>query len=408
MEAAAKRAKRIEQASREWSDHRTKCGISAGSEGGRRRGPTGLSGPIAQSRDFEHREERAMQLSAVMRSATAVPAATRAAPVDDVPTLLDRDAFPDGPVSIRQGSDAPPADDAHLGKIVPVKVSNEPEERFDALLGFFHRNPGWMKTGGTADELRNALDDVPGVGSFVRELTEPSDVGYGQGIRDQTRWQINTGRQPNNTWWLRMNRQLVEDPLTAERAVRSGTVDQLETKGQKAWAEYIRRADKVYDAMGLSPEQVAQAAKDGKPVALSDAWKGVGLLKRAYVQMVLKPYARKALWIAHRETLADGRPQAKAQAEEMHRTHPEEMSFSSSWATLIGYWSYLSPPITGHQSRIAQKLILPAEEHIDGAKLSWTEKAFTKVADWLDPIYERDIAKPTDAKDALAAAGKVE
>jgi hypothetical protein len=348
-----------------------------------------------------------MQLSSAMHSAIAVPAAPLR-PVDDAPPPPFKDRGVDAPVSVRAGTDAAPVDEVELGKLVPVKVSNEPEERFDALLGFFHRNPGWMKTGGVADELRGALDEIPGVGSFVRDLTEPSDVGYGQGIRDQTRWQINTGRQPNNTWWLRMNRQLVEDPLTAERAVRSGTVDQLETKGQKAWAEYIRRADKLYEAMGMSPEQVAQAARDGKPVALSDAYKGVGLLKRAYVQMVLKPYVRKALWIAHRETLGDGRPQAMAQAEEMHRKYPEEMSFSSSWATLIGYWSHLSPPITGHQSRMAQKLILPAAEHIDGAKLSWTEKAFTKVADWLDPKYEREIAGPIDAKDAAAAAGKVE
>jgi hypothetical protein len=302
-----------------------------------------------------------------------------------------------------------PLDEA--GRVVPVPISDVPEERFKDLLGFFHRNPGWMKTGPVADSLRGALDEIPKVGEFVRDLTEPSDVGYGQGIRDQTRWQITTGRQPNNTWWLRMNRQLVQDPLTAERAVRSGTVDQLETNGQKAWAEYVRRADKLYGAMGLTPEQVAKAADEGKPVALSDAYTGVGFLKRKYVDLVLKPYVRKALWIAHRKTLEDGRPQAMAQAEEMYRKFPEEMSFSSSWATLIGYWSHLSPPITGSQSKIAQKFILPNEEHIDGADLSVTERVFTKVADWLDPIFERDIQKPTDAKDAAAAAtaaGKAE
>ena len=170
----------------------------------------------------------------------------------------------------------------------------------------------------------------------------------------------------------------------------------------------MRRADKIYEAMGMTPEQVAQAAADGKPIALSDAYKGVSFLKRKYVDLVLKPYARKALWIAHRKTLEDGRPQAMEQAAEMHRKAPKEMSFSSSWATLIGYWSYLSPPITGAQSKLAQKVILPNEETIDGADLSFTERVFTKVADWLDPIYERDIAKPTDAKDAAAAAGKVE
>ena len=287
---------------------------------------------------------------------------------------------------------------------VPVKVSDVPAERLDQLVGFFHRNPGWMKTGGAADALRSALDHVPKVGGLVRDLTEPADVGYGQAIRDQTMWQIATKRQPDNPWWLRMNRQLVEDPLTAERAVRTGTVDQLQTKGQKAWAEYVRRADKVYAAMGLSPEDVAAAAKAGTPVALSDAWKGANLLKRAYVQLVLKPYARKALWIAHRKTLEDGRPQAMKEAAHMHRVAPKEMSFSSSWATIIGYWSYLSPPVTGHQSKLAQRVILPNETTIDGAKLSWTERAFTKFADWLDPIYERDIAKPTDAADAAAAA----
>lgn len=293
-----------------------------------------------------------------------------------------------------------PAGPKGASALEPIPVSDKPEQRLDQLVSFFHRNPGWVKTGPVADALRGAFDELPGVGGIVRDLTEPADVGYGQGIRDQTKWQIDTGRQPGNPWWLRMNRQLVQDPLTAERAVRSGTVDQLETSGQKAWAEYIRRGDKIYQAMGMSPEQVAAAAKDGKPVALSDSWKGVGLLKRAYVQMVLKPYARKALWVAHRKTLEDGRPQAMKEAAEMHRTAPKEMSFSSSWATFIGYWSFLSPPITGNQSKLAQKVILPNEQTIDEADLSLTEKVFTKVADWLDPRYEREIAKPTDAADA--------
>ena len=147
------------------------------------------------------------------------------------------------------------------------------------------------------------------------------------------------------------------------------------------------------------------------PLALSDTYKGVSLLKRAYVQMVLKPYARKALWIAHRKTLEDGRAAAGPQAEEMYRKAPKEMSFSSSWATLIGYWSHLSPPITGNESKLAQKVILPDEETIDGAKLSWTEKAFTKFADILDPKFEREIKNPIDKRDreaAEAAAGKVE
>lgn len=311
-------------------------------------------------------------------------------------------AQPKAPASV--AAPAAPAASTHAlaspksAALEPVPVSDVPEERFADLVGFFQRNPGWIKTGPVADALRGALDDVPGVGTLVRDLTEPADVGYGQAIRDQTRWQIDTGRQPNNDWWLRMNRQLVQDPLTAERAVRSGSVDALETPGQKAWAEYIRRGDKIYEAMGMSPAQVADAAKAGTPVALSDAWKGASLVKRAYVQLVLKPYARKALWVAHRKTLEDGRPQAAEQAQKMQRKAPQEMSFSSSWATLIGYWSFLSPPLTGHQSKLAQRLILPQEETIDGADLSLTERAFVKLADWLDPLYEREIAKPAEAR----------
>jgi hypothetical protein len=275
----------------------------------------------------------------------------------------------------------------------PVPISDVPTERLEQLNGFFHRNPGWMKLGPLSDAMRSAMDHVPGVGSLYRDLTEPADVGYGQAIRDQTQWQIDTGRQPDNPWWLRMNRQLVQDPLTAEQAVRSGTVDQLDTKGQKAWAEYIRRADKLYAAVGLSPEDVAAAAEAGQPVALSDAWKGTSLLKRAYAQLVLKPYARKALWIAHRHTLEDGRPQAMEQAAEMNGRAPKEMSFSSSWASFIGIYSHFSPSLIGNQSKLAQKLILPMEQQVDGAKLSWSKRAFIKLADWLDPIYERDIAK---------------
>ncbi|MCB0878529.1 MAG: hypothetical protein KDC46_06065 [Thermoleophilia bacterium] len=287
----------------------------------------------------------------------------------------------------------------------PVRVSDKPHERMDQLVGFFQRNPGWMKLGPTSDAIRSAMDRVPGVGGLYRDLTEPADVGYGQAIRDQTQWQMDTGRQPNNLWWLRMNRQLVEDPLTAERAVRTGRVSELKTPGERAWAEYIRRADKVYAAVGLTPEEVARRADAGEPVALSDAWKGAGLLKRAYAQMVLKPYARKAIWVAHRKTLEDGRPQAMEQAIEMHRRAPKEMSFSSSWASVIGLWSYLSPSLIGNQSKLAQKLILPLTETIDEAKdLSWSKRAFAKVADWIDPIYERDIVPAAEAADAAKAA----
>jgi hypothetical protein len=287
----------------------------------------------------------------------------------------------------------------------PIKISDKPSERLDQLVGFFHRNPGWMKTGNVADQLRTAFDDIPTVGEFVRDLTEPADVGYGQAIRDQTQWQMNTGRQPNNTWWLRMNRQLVQDPLTAELAIRSGREDQLSTQGQKAWAKYIHESDKLYATMGLTPDDVAAAAAEGKPVALSDAWKGVSLLKRAKVMLYDKPNVRKALWVAHRKTLEDGRPQAMKEAVEMHRKAPQEMSFSSSWASFIGYWSWLSPLVTGNQSKLAQKLILPQEETIDGADLSWSEKAFVRLADALDPLYEQQIVAAAEAEDRAAAAG---
>lgn len=290
------------------------------------------------------------------------------------------------------------------GPLHPVEVSDVPSERLDQLNGFFQRNPGWMKTGEGRDRSAALLDRVPVVGSLYRDLTEPADVGYGQAIRDQTEWQIATGRQPDNPWWLRMNRQLVEDPLTAERAVRTGTVDQLTTPGQQAWAEYVRRADKVHAAMGFTPERVADAAAKGTPVALSNAWKGQSLLRRAHVELVLKPYARKALWIAHRKTLEDGRPQAMKEAVEMHGRAPEEMSFSSSWATFIGYWSFLSPSLIGNQSKLAQQLILPMEQQVDGAKLPLTKRAFIKLADWLDPAYERDIVRAAGAaKDAASA-----
>ena len=331
------------------------------------------------------------------------------APVD-IPAMQLAAAIPRTPaIPAASIADAPPppspATDAVSDDFVPVPVSDTPAERLDQLNGFFRRNPGWMKTGDGREAAAKALDHIPGVGSLYRDLTEAADVGYGQAIRDQTQWQIDTGRQPGNPWWLRMNRQLVQDPLTAERAVRTGTVDQLRTEGQKAWAEYIRRADKVYDAMGLTPEQVADAAAKGTPVALSDAWKGVSIAKRAYAELVLKPYARKALWIAHRKTLEDGRPQAMKEAVQMHRMAPEEMSFSSSWASVIGLWSYLSPSLIGNQSKLAQKLILPMTQTIDEATdLPWSKRAFAKVADWLDPIYERDIVPAAEAA-AKAEAG---
>ncbi len=340
-----------------------------------------------------------MQLSAV--TAPTPSPVSKVEPSNPGPTKVDPK------VDVVKGdasTGARSAAQAGVDALEPIQISDKPAERLDQLVGFFHRNPGWMKTGNVADQLRTAFDDIPKVGEFVRDLTEPADVGYGQAIRDQTMWQMNTGRQPNNTWWLRMNRQLVEDPLTAELAIRSGREDQLTTGGQKAWAKYIHESDKLYASMGLTPEDVAKAAAAGAPVALSDTWKGVSLLKRAKVMLFDKPNVRKALWVAHRKTLEDGRPAAMKEAVEMHRKAPKEMSFSSSWASFIGYWSWLSPLVTGNQSKLAQKLILPQEETIDGADLSWSEQAFVKLADTLDPLYERQIVKAAEAEDAAAAA----
>ena len=71
---------------------------------------------------------------------------------------------------------------------------------------------------------------------------------------------------------------------------RRGALDAV--AGKKAWAQCLRRSDLVFKAMGVEPAAAAAAAKDCKPIAVSDASKRVHPIKRAYLQLVLKPYAR--------------------------------------------------------------------------------------------------------------------
>lgn len=289
-----------------------------------------------------------------------------------------------------------------------VEISDVPAERMSQLVGFFQRNPGSMKTGPVADAVRGAVGDLPVLGAVAR-FTEPADVGYGQAIRDQTAWQMASGRQPNNRWWLAMNKGLVQDPLTAEAAVRTGRTNELTTKSQLAWARYVELGDKVKRVMGLAPEATEFVTPEGEhqPLALSDAWKGVSLVKRAYVQLVLKPDVREALWKGHRETLEDRRPKAMQEAIALGREAPEEMEMSSGWASIIGVYSHFNPLVTGSQSDLAQRLILPMQHPVDDTDQPWGKRLFAKLLDAIDTRYERDIVPAiaaADAADAAAAA----
>lgn len=287
---------------------------------------------------------------------------------------------------------------------IRVAVSNDPPVRLAQMDGFFLRNPGFVRTEGVTGAIRGAVARIPGTRGML-ELLEPTELGVGQLIHDQMQWQMDTSRQPANPWWMRMNHQLVSDPLTAEAYVRAGRTGELAGKGEQAWARYIELSDRVRALVGIEPGQTHVIARDGTsvPTAISDAWRGASCIDRVTAQ-ALKQQARAALWQAHCASLEVGRAAAGAQAAMVEATSPAEAEFMSSWANFVNLYARANPLATGRQALWAQRHLLPDMGPIDPGRLTPLRRAFASVLARLDPHYEREIKGRTGQAPAALAA----
>lgn len=278
-------------------------------------------------------------------------------------------------------------------KPIRIRVSDAPEVRLQQMDGFFRRNPGYVKTNGVMDAARAVAERAPRVRGAMT-LLEPTELGYGQLIHDQMEWQIRTGRQPNDKFWMRMNKQMVEDPLIAEAHLRNGRVADLKTPAQKAWATFIKASDRVRGALGIEPDHtylVSEKSGERLPLAISDAWRGASLLDRIKIQVMYKPAARKALWRAHQASLDTGRALSKKEARREEQRMPNEAEFLSGFANSIKGYAAINAPATGHTARLAQRHLLPIDHPVKVEELTPLRRMFYKLVTKLDPHYEREI-----------------
>lgn len=274
---------------------------------------------------------------------------------------------------------------------ISVKVSDVPDERISQLAGFFRRNPGYARTSGTNAAVVGVLERHRPT-EWAANILRPTELGHGQAIYDQMRWQIRTGRQPDNEWWMRMNKQTVLDPLKAESLLRAGRRDELSTKSEKAWAKYIDMSDNIRKALGV-PEGVSElATKDGQitPIALGDAWKGASLLKRMQVKWHLIPRAKQLFWKAHVASLHEARKHVDKQFQSVDAKWTKELQMASGFRNFVDGYVLINPPAVGGFTRFSQKALLPEIHPTIPEKLPLRQRVAFKLMTLLDRTYESD------------------
>lgn len=264
-----------------------------------------------------------------------------------------------------------------IASVVPA----DPHERMRVIDDFFRRNPGYITPDGASQRLRSVAERIPGL-RHLRELFGATDLGYGQPIHDQMQWQIDTGRQPHSEWWSSVNRHLVGDPLIAEHAVRTGQVHTLTEPAQQAWARYVVASDAVKAAMGVAPTADSHG---GQPLAISDAWSGAAAVSQRDLRK-LRAAAREAYWRAHAASIDRGRQRTMGA---LLSESPTEAAIDHGWASIVDRYSAHNPMAAGRYATAVQRWLLPKTYPASPETMSWSERAFARVLDLLDPEYER-------------------
>jgi hypothetical protein len=223
-------------------------------------------------------------------------------------------------------------------------------------------------------------------------------------------WQMRTGRQPDNPWWMRMNKQTVLDPLTAEAHVRAGRVDELTTKSEKAWAKYIKRSDQIRQALKIDATAENVLDKNGQlqPIAISDAYKGASFWGRMKTKWWLIPQAKQTFWKAHVASLHQARKVIDKEFQTMDKRAPQELQMSSGFRNFVDGYVLLNPPTVGGFTRLSQRALLPEIHPTELSKLPLRQKIAFRLMTLLDPTYELDKARiaktgPTRVEGAAAA-----
>lgn len=276
---------------------------------------------------------------------------------------------------------------------IAVPISDDPEVRIAQSASFWRRNPGYADVGSFGDLIRGVLALVPGLDRIAGYIT-PTQYGYGQPMIDQMRWQIRSGRQPGNPWWMRMNASLVGAGLEAEAYLRAGRSGELTRPDHQSWLAYLTLGDHIKRLLGRTPganyttpasvDDRSRALPDG---ALSDGWRSVGLLARLEVLLVWRPVVRRQYWVAHDETIQAGKSLSNSLLREYQRTNPREAAFGSAWAHTIKLFRHTNPIAAGHAAAWFNNVFLPQTQPLDQGQPSLLQRAFVRLITALDPSF---------------------
>lgn len=275
---------------------------------------------------------------------------------------------------------------------IPVVISDDPQTRLAQSESFWQRNPGYMKTGPLGDALRAVLSGIPLVGE-IADWFRPTRFGDGQAMLDQMLWQIRSGRQPNNEWWMPMNAHLVGAGIEAEAALRAGRAHELRRADHRAWLGYLRGSDHIRALMlgpgaptGYStPGSVDDRSEAHASTALADAWKGASLAHRLEVAYIWRPVVRRQYWIAHDETIQAGKHASQEILQRHAVQHPREAELGSAWAHTIKLMRALNPPAVGHSAIPFQLAFLPQYQPLDTVHPTVAQRMFVRLIRMFDP-----------------------
>ena len=278
---------------------------------------------------------------------------------------------------------------------VPVVISDDPQTRLAQSESFWQRNPGYMKTGPVGDLVRGVMSLVPGVRD-VADWFRPTRFGDGQAMLDQMLWQIRSGRQPHNPWWMPMNAHLVAAGLEAEAALRAGRSHELRRADHRAWLGYLRGSDHIRQLLAgtgatsgyTTPGSIDNRSATVAAGALSDAWKGASLLNRLEVALVWRSAVRRQYWIAHDETIQAGKHASNAILAEHGRAYPQEAQLGSAWAHTIKLMRWLNPPAAGHSAIPFQLAFLPQMQPLDSISPTLAQRMFVWLIRQFDPNFD--------------------
>ncbi len=275
---------------------------------------------------------------------------------------------------------------------VPVVISDDPQTRLAQSESFWQRNPGFMKTGPMGDIVRGVFAHIPVLGS-MSDWFRPTRFGDGQAMLDQMLWQIRSGRQPSNEWWMPMNAHLVAAGLEAEAALRSGRAHELTRADHQAWLGYLRGSDHIRALlMGpgaatgyTTPGSVDDRSVHAANMALSDAWRSASLLHRLEVAYIWRPVVRRQYWIAHDETIQAGKHASQIILQRHGVQHPREAALGSAWAHTIKLMRSLNPPAVGHSAIPFQLAFLPQLQPLDDIHPTVAQRMFVRLIRMFDP-----------------------